>query len=342
MHTLALLLIGFSVFSAAIVAGVHFRCDNYKGQLLSQSMGILLLCVLAGLQLAHFAYLQYGVLFIHSPIYQVLLYSVAPTFYLFSKPLLQAQLTPQPQHLLHLLPILIAPLLPFHYALPLAFGIGAGYLLWLAKNVYALRAQRNHFRQELWALAGVILLAMVVLIMGVALPLVSESVFFSWYASAIGGAFFLISFALHLTPQLATDVVEAARETYAVSTLGNVDCEAMLTRLANLMDQEQLYQDMELDLATLAERVGLTPHQLSELINSRLGKGFARYIREYRVEAAEDLLLDKPSMPVLSVGLEVGFATQSSFYSAFRELNGMTPGQFRKVHQVLTTASDNA
>ena len=105
------------------------------------------------------------------------------------------------------------------------------------------------------------------------------------------------------------------------------------------MDQEQVYQNPDLDLALLAERMKLSPHQLSELINTRIGKGFSRYIREYRVEAAEDLLLDKPSMPVLSVGLEVGFSSQSNFYDAFRELSGMTPGQFRKVHQVLAQGS---
>jgi len=339
MDTLALLLIGFSLFSTLIIAVTHFRCTNYKGQLLSQSMGILLLTVLAGLQAAHFAYLQHGSLFIHSPMYSVLLFSVAPTFYLFSSPLLHAETTPRWWHLLHFVPLLIAPWLPFAYALPLAFALGTGYLLWLARSVYALRAQRSQFRQELWALAGVLLLALLVLLLGLGLPWLSERVFFSLYASAIGGAFLLISMALYTMPQLPTEVVEAARETYAVSTLSQVDCEQMLTRLGNLMDQEQVYQNPDLDLALLAERMKLSPHQLSELINTRIGKGFSRYIREYRVEAAEDLLLDKPSMPVLSVGLEVGFSSQSNFYDAFRELSGMTPGQFRKVHQVLAQGS---
>ncbi|MDD5391400.1 MAG: helix-turn-helix domain-containing protein [Thiothrix sp.] len=334
MHTLALLLTGFSVFSALLVALEHFRGDNYKGQLLAQVMGVLLLLILAGLQLSHFAYLQQGSLFIHSPVYQVLLFAVAPTFYLFSKPLLQAQTGNPLLQLLHLLPILAAPFLPFSLALPLAFAIGAGYLLWLAHSVYALRAQRSYFQWELWALGSVFVLALGVMLMGLSLPLVSEPLFFSLYASAIGAAFVLVNLALWHTPRLSTEVEEAARETYAVSTLSNVDCDAMLTRLANLMDQEQLYQQTELDLPMLAAQMELSPHQLSELINTRLGKGFSRYIREYRVEAAEDLLLDKPSMPVLSVGMEVGFASQSNFYDAFREMTGMSPGQYRKINKL--------
>ena len=43
-------------------------------------------------------------------------------------------------------------------------------------------------------------------------------------------------------------------------------------------------------------------------------------------------LLAEPSASVLSVGLSVGFTSQSNFYEAFREIAGTTPGQFRKLH----------
>ncbi|MDQ5945645.1 MAG: hypothetical protein QG619_1067, partial [Pseudomonadota bacterium] len=32
------------------------------------------------------------------------------------------------------------------------------------------------------------------------------------------------------------------------------------------------------------------------------------------------------------IGLCVGFTSQSNFYEAFREIEGMTPGQYRKLH----------
>ncbi len=139
---------------------------------------------------------------------------------------------------------------------------------------------------------------------------------------------------MSFAPQLSTDVAEAARETYAVSTLTNVDCDAMLAEVEGLMQEQELFRQPDLDLPTLAERIGLSSHQLSELINTRLGKGFSRYVREFRVEAAEDMLLEEPSASVLSVGMSVGFTSQSNFYEAFREITGMTPGQFRKINQI--------
>ena len=83
----------------------------------------------------------------------------------------------------------------------------------------------------------------------------------------------------------------------------------------------------------LAARLDLSPHQLSELLNTRLGKGFARYVREQRVEAAQTMLRDEPAASVLSVGLSVGFSATSNFYDAFREIAGTTPGQYRKLQR---------
>lgn len=51
----------------------------------------------------------------------------------------------------------------------------------------------------------------------------------------------------------------------------------------------------------VAEAVGITSHQLSELINTRLGIGFSRYVRECRVNAAKALLISAPSRSILSI-----------------------------------------
>ncbi|MCP4492464.1 MAG: AraC family transcriptional regulator [Gammaproteobacteria bacterium] len=59
-------------------------------------------------------------------------------------------------------------------------------------------------------------------------------------------------------------------------------------------------------------------------MNNRLGKNFSRYLREHRIQ-------DEPAASVLCVGLSVGFSSQSNFYEAFREIEGTTPGQYRKV-----------
>lgn len=66
------------------------------------------------------------------------------------------------------------------------------------------------------------------------------------------------------------------------------------------------------------------------MLNARFGIGFSRYVRQYRVAAARRMLLDEPKASVLSVGLSVGFGSQSTFYVAFKDEVGVVPGEFRK------------
>jgi AraC-like DNA-binding protein len=96
--------------------------------------------------------------------------------------------------------------------------------------------------------------------------------------------------------------------------------------------EQRIFVEPGLSLPLLAQQLQLSTHQLSELLNSRLGKGFSRFLREARVSAAKTMLVEEPTASVLAVGLSVGFTSQSTFYDAFREIEGMTPGQFRKLH----------
>lgn len=329
LKALALLLIGFSVINSGLLMLFVFRQQTQLIAYLSSG----LLMLLASIQLLNFAYLEFGYPWVDSPVYNALLFMVAPTFYLLSAPLLEAQTGLLAQRWLHFLPVLLAFILPTAWGLPLAFMVGAGYLLRLALNIYALRAQRRRFRLELLGLALILLLALLIIFLGLSNSLVPDLVFFSLYASAIGGGLVLVSILLSLAPQWPTEVAEAAQATYAVSTLGKVDCDIALSQLNQLMQVNKLYDNPDLDLASLSASLGLTHYQLSELINTRLGKSFSRYLRELRVEAAQAQLLNEPKASVLGIGLAVGFSSQSNFYEAFREIVGMTPGQFRKLKQ---------
>jgi len=334
--TIAILLSGFSIFSALILAFTHFRTTNYPEQTQIRYMGIVLVLTLAGLQSIHFIYLYLGHSLIHSGMYQMLLFAVAPVFYLFSKPLLKGSGNFHASNLIHVLPVIAAFWLPVSIAFPAAFIIGGGYLLWLSRSVYALRKQRSRFYLELIMLGIAFILALTVLFMGLSLPALDEKIFFALYTSAIGGAFILINLVINLSPRLPAKITEAVSETYSTSTLSNVDCDLYLDKLNALMAIDKVYENNELDLQSLASQINLSSHQLSELINTRLGKGFSRYMRELRVDAAKKMLLDESSASVLSVGLSVGFTSQSNFYDAFREITGMTPGKYRKIGTAIT------
>jgi AraC-like DNA-binding protein len=215
-------------------------------------------------------------------------------------------------------------------ALPILFAFGVGYSLWLGRLVYGLRGQRKQFRFEILYFTVMFVLATIVLGLGFALPYIDHAHFYYFYNDAIGLGLAIMLVALVANPDLIGDLSEAARVRYGASTLREVDVDARLARLDELMTQSKAYQDESLSLTSLADAVGVSGHQLSELINTRLGVGFSRYVRECRVTAAKTLLISAPARSILSIGMDVGFRSQSAFYAAFKEVAGQSPGDYRR------------
>lgn len=328
MQIIALILIGFSIGSAALLmAGNNLQAPQ-RG--IAQAAGLLLLVSLAGLQFLHLGILLNQFDTFHSPLYSAMLYGIAPSFYFYSRQILLANSPYQQCDLYHVAPIVFSLILPQAIAIPGAFLIGSGYLLWLAQSVYALREQRQRFRLELMALATLFAIAIGVVLLGFIWPLLSEQDFIAAYSILIGLAFFAVTLTLLRFPTLTADVSEAVQAAYAESTLKHIDKAAALAKLDRLMQQDKLYTLETLNLPLLAEQLELSQHQLSELINTQFQQGFSRYIREQRIQEAKRLLLAEPNASVLAIGLSVGFSTQSNFYAAFRDIVGMAPGQYRK------------
>lgn len=327
---LVLALIGFSVGAATLLLVAQVTIYRAAEQTwLSRGAGIVLLIGLAALQVAHAVHLRHGVALLAAPWYVALLYLLAPAFFLLFRGALQV---PGPEHaarLLHFLPVLIGPWLDPRIAVPLAFLIGTGYALRLAQLVFRMRGQRKRFRMELVVFGAFAGVAVAILGFGLVAPWYAPHAFVIAYATLIGLAFWLVLLLLRF-PDLVAQAAEAVRATYAVSTLTRIDREAALARLQQRMAQDRIYADETLSLASLATAVELTPHQLSELINTGLGIGFSRYLREQRMAAAQRMLREEPNASVLSVGLAVGFTSQSNFYVAFREIVGDVPGRYRK------------
>ena len=71
---------------------------------------------------------------------------------------------------------------------------------------------------------------------------------------------------------------------------------------------------------------------LSKLINGNFEVNFSDYINQLRVEEARKALLNPEfnNYTIVAVGLECGFNSKSTFYTAFRKITGQTPSEFRK------------
>ncbi|MCP5106665.1 MAG: helix-turn-helix domain-containing protein [bacterium] len=105
-----------------------------------------------------------------------------------------------------------------------------------------------------------------------------------------------------------------------------------IKKLLYFMDIEKLYRDETISLQSLSEKLSITPHQLSQLLNDNLNKNFSDFINTYRVEEVKKILEDpkRSNQKLLAIAFDVGFKTKTAFNSAFKKHTNMTPSEYKK------------
>ncbi len=101
--------------------------------------------------------------------------------------------------------------------------------------------------------------------------------------------------------------------------------------LKSLMKVNRYYQDAELNLSSLAEQLGITPHELSRIINTALKKNFNDFINEYRVRDVISKMQDPAydRITLLGIAYESGFNAQSSFTRIFKQTTGKSALEYK-------------
>ena len=97
-----------------------------------------------------------------------------------------------------------------------------------------------------------------------------------------------------------------------------------------LDQQRQWYTQPRLSLDQLSELTGLNPRDISRAINLVAGLNFNDYINQLRVKQIQHQILQQPDTPLLTLALNAGFNSKSSFNTSFRQWVGLTPSAYRQ------------
>jgi AraC-like DNA-binding protein len=119
---------------------------------------------------------------------------------------------------------------------------------------------------------------------------------------------------------------------YTRSGIALEDAQRYKLQLMDVTRRKQLFLDSELTLPELATAAGITPHQVSQVLNGQLGQNFFTFINNYRIKYAKELMADTAydHLAIVDLAFEVGFKSKSSFYKAFKKATNVTPAQYRK------------
>jgi len=131
-------------------------------------------------------------------------------------------------------------------------------------------------------------------------------------------------------------VSEIASPKYKNSGLTSDAGNELAEELKQLMQREKLYRESELKLETLATKLGVPKHYISQIINQYYKVNYFEYINLLRIEEARQLLVDadKKAMNIIEVAYTVGYNTKNTFNTAFRRIVGVTPTEYRRQNQI--------
>ena len=114
-------------------------------------------------------------------------------------------------------------------------------------------------------------------------------------------------------------------------TLDEKQMAEICSRITDYLNESRAYQNPDLSLPMLSISTGISPKNISRAINGYLHKNFFDLINEMRVEEAKHKLqaLDV-NYTIDSVYGECGFRSRSTFFMAFKKIEGTTPAQWVK------------
>lgn len=91
---------------------------------------------------------------------------------------------------------------------------------------------------------------------------------------------------------------------------------------------EKNYNDEELSLNLLASHINFSPNHLSTVFSQQTGQTFSRYLTDYRMNKAKELLCCTGKKASV-ISTEVGYKDPHYFSYLFKKTQGMTPTQYR-------------
>ena len=332
---LSVILAGYGVVASFLLAAVYLISlpDMEKTQVAKLSCAALMTS-LAGILSFHVLYFLYGLQPLEFRLYVLMVSIVPASYFFFSRDVLSMVEDFSWRDSAHFLLIPIAFFMPLKLGVLLSFIAGFSYTLYIFIATLRLRSEIPRYRFEKFFFAMFFIINVMVLCLGIAVQLFEPSFFYHAYTASLSLSLAVVTGALLVFPDLLSDVLLASKTVYAKSKLTNVDVNKKRDQLESLMLTERCYEDENLSLSMLAQRLELSSQQLSELVNSEFSLSFPKYVTRHRVEAAKKLLLEEPNTSVLAISMATGFKSQSNFYTAFKEHTNLAPAAYRKQNSV--------
>jgi AraC-like DNA-binding protein len=119
----------------------------------------------------------------------------------------------------------------------------------------------------------------------------------------------------------------------AVVPTGETDSQSRnIERLVAVTNYIDSHRSEDMSVEQLAELAGFSKYHFERLFKSCMGISCYQYITKRRVMLAQELLGDT-DLSVMDIALQSGFFSLSTFNRVFKEINGCSPTEYRKLYR---------
>ena len=105
-------------------------------------------------------------------------------------------------------------------------------------------------------------------------------------------------------------------------------------RLRPAFDYINDHYDQVITVRDLADAVGVTPQHFCRLFKGATGRRPFEYINSYRIARSKDLMVQHSDLHISDIAERCGYESLNYFCSVFRRFEGMSAGDYRKLHGV--------
>jgi len=119
---------------------------------------------------------------------------------------------------------------------------------------------------------------------------------------------------------------------YEKSGLSEEKASETLKKLEQFMSEKKPYLNSNLTLNDLSEKLDISSHNLSEILNTQLNQNFFDFVNQYRIDEVKKNLTDQKMdhLTLLSIAFDAGFNSKSGFNAIFKRYTNLTPSQYRQ------------
>jgi len=150
-------------------------------------------------------------------------------------------------------------------------------------------------------------------------------------ATILGMSYLLYVVVRHSTALYTSRLPDFQPDTTSLRTMSAEQMKEICDAVVQYLQTSAIYKDCNLTLASISHETGIAHGSISTAINTYMGKNFYEIVNTMRIEEAKRQLqkLD-PNRTIESIAVACGFRSRSTFFAAFKKMEGTTPLQWLK------------